>query len=92
MKNKSSVKLGLTTLTVIIGIALTPIANAKTIATPFSRSRWPHPFHVVGGHTHKSLTSFRPRHTSVTSIKLLFMLGTRPGTSNLFREPLLTIK
>lgn len=42
MKNKCSVKLGLTILTVIIGIALTPIANAKTIATPFSRSRWPH--------------------------------------------------
>ncbi|MDN5945529.1 MAG: hypothetical protein L0I00_10010 [Lactiplantibacillus plantarum] len=42
MKNKYSAKLGLTTLTVIFGLGLTPIANAKSIATPYSRSRWPH--------------------------------------------------
>ncbi|PRO83481.1 peptidase M10 [Lactiplantibacillus pentosus] len=42
MKRKYRAKLGLTTLTIIVGIGLTPIANAKSIATPISRSRWPH--------------------------------------------------
>ncbi|AGL63057.2 hypothetical protein [Lactiplantibacillus plantarum] len=83
MKNKYSAKLGLTTLTVIFGLGLTPIANAKSIATPYSRSRWPHAqvTYVIQHH-----------HTSGTSIKWPSKPGMRLVTLNSCREPLLIIK
>ncbi|WCE43782.1 hypothetical protein [Lactiplantibacillus plantarum] len=83
MKNKYSAKLGLTTITVIFGLGLTPIANAKSIATPYSRSRWPH-----AQVTYVIQASSYERHVYQAAIQA----WNATGYFNSCREPLLIIK